>query len=1667
MNEILYNLPYINGQYYFADNGNYSELVYELHNPLFSKKDKNSSLIKNIVPSDSFIMNIFSFDFYKDFNEEFKEYKYIFSLSKNAASTYIYKKYNIRVNLNDFFDNREQLEKNNYYFFGGYRGHCVLVYKYNNFIIIGNVGGGIDTTNIIKIDNKNLVRAVYYYEFKIEHIYFLYTYRHVMFEEHYKNYLSKMEKDEIKFNKSFNEKDLQILNYKLKLEPNFFYLQLQDEGTCTWHSTLLLDIFENYYLSDNSINLVEHYEKKKKNTLEWLNEDKFKKFSIDNINLLLIKYLGLGWEKDLLKENLLDYFKKGREYEYDEIKSLESKKFKFNNLFMNEKIIYRVNKKDVMDTIYKYINNSKDINVDIDHIILIHNIKKILEEFDNCEDKNDYKFINFTYQERLYDTNLILYIYVYQIFKMFDKENILVKEFNKFYEKKENINKLNTFLKRCYPNIEIDKQNINIVYSVLKISFYFFQFEIDDNGNITSSYSNIYLFIKNNKLYDILIQNYNEYYQNELDNYKGNNVDNINYIQGFIYKNGSFGFINKIKEYHLMHENEEWYKNHEYYTKNKEEKNRIIEEFNSNLKINPVLYYNNKDNLLCFFISLVYRINYKIILKFSFGENSSINILSKRHNRGYRNQYSLIKEKNILNIYHTKDINPYIYIYEDMDKYNEIFYIEPLNYYNETIVYNYPFHIKIKKIRERSIVHRQKLDDYINYTTLGDNYMNNNLYNENIYDIITKKEIIPSIRNKYNEYMLYHNENNFKSFVNHKLLSYTNFFIDFNNIDKTHNFNIDLLYKDDELLNLLKIDTDFKKLLGNGMWYKNDNCILINLVNKLFKLRFKRNKELESFLFGETDYFKMVKYNYYYNSSNPLFNDNSDELIDNVKKYLKIKDLEVKYNKFYINNKHVSIEQISHKLFFIDSEYYVFIDKKIYGYIVDFNDFYNIIKYEKMRYFMLSIYNKNKDIFFIKNKDIYYYIYENILIKYDVTNNDIYINDNKIDYKSNNIISKIIECYNNIFLCYNNKLLLLPNLLDDNIKYPIFKDKYIYIGDCILLNLDDTLSIITNNVTYKELKIFLHFGSIYNDHFLVKLIFNKIKYYKDFYKDFKMYYSSDYKIGSIYVRSIYEYMNKLLYRGGGKLDYVNIEHNYSNLIIPKIYNKINFETIKLEKKYKYKNLRKFVKKISKILKKIDTTIDDKKITKGNNIIKRKFNENNINDNDVIEYIQRTYFYKFSNEHCIKFKEFFKDWNKKSDEKYTEYKDKIIFHNYFEVLYNKSYVNIIYDNIDDYIQYIEWRQIKLFFKKCFNYIKTCEDFTKLKICLDDLIKYYFEINIKDKSFVDILFELYFEGVIFQKQKNFIEEYYKNVKESDNKNKIYQLLPGWGKTKMLTPYLILDILIGKRKIFKNEKKQIFVILPDHLVLQSFEAINNILYNYDINVKIIDFDKNFSNYMSYKKSLNRDDYIFSTSINDNVDVDVCIFSTNALQYYILIKNIEDIKKINLKNIYWIFDEVDFKTYSESEFNLSKEKILDPELKDNIINYIEYVFNNKDIENNKYIELLKKYNKDAEEYSINEKYGLGIKEDGEVLIVPYKSVNTPMIESSFSNIWFTINLNLFYYKNNSIHDNDLKIIIEDEMKKLTKYPTYILSRIPNLFTDLNINSQDTYFGDPSTLLE
>ena len=90
------------------------------------------------------------------------------------------------------------------------------------------------------------------------------------------------------------------------------------------------------------------------------------------------------------------------------------------------------------------------------------------------------------------------------------------------------------------------------------------------------------------------------------------------------------------------------------------------------------------------------------------------------------------------------------------------------------------------------------------------------------------------------------------------------------------------------------------------------------------------------------------------------------------------------------------------------------------------------------------------------------------------------------------------------------------------------------------IDFNETFTTITNvnEINYEQIKYCLQFASFFNDHYLVKLFFDVIKNYSEFYqdKDFRMKYEKDFKLGSVFVNSFYEILgsNNTLHGGGGK-----------------------------------------------------------------------------------------------------------------------------------------------------------------------------------------------------------------------------------------------------------------------------------------------------------------------------------------------------------------------------------------------------------------------------------------------------------------------------------------------------------------------------------------------------
>ena len=1000
---------------------------------------------------------------------------------------------------------------------------------------------------------------------------------------------------------------------------------------------------------------------------------------------------------------------------------------------------------------------------------------------------------------------------------------------------------------------------------------------------------------------------------------------------------------------------------------------------------------------------------------------------------------------------------------------------------------------EIEKIKKStSIIIKNHIYENIpfNYFVLKED---SHIYNNYIYHILHNYDNLT--------------ENFFRQNIdNISLLSYSNYFVDTNNVNDSYNFNLE--YSKDNFMDYIKLDTNY---LENQY-----NAVLINLINKytnssLITNRLKFTPFVYHMVINKTSYYP----NYYKKKIS----------IHNYFKKMKIKGFEVVNTTIKYNGSDVQVENLYNYKFFkiqkSNETIFLLKDTKFKGEIILVENFlknFNIsnLKLKKKVLHCINILNYKKTpgvtsyknrikprhnikIYFIQDNNTYYFNYDEVLFK--IQDNNLYINNNLIT--TNSIFEKHIYCYQNIFIS-GNKLIILNNL-GKKTEYPIWLGKKMKPDSFYLeIEFNETFTTITNinEINYDQIKYCLQMASFFNDHYLVKLFFDVIKNYSEFYKDFEMKQEKDFKLGSVFVNSFYEILgsNNTLHGGGGKEE-EKLKGNFfikKNILSEldtkeKIILKINpsIKEVKLEL-INYKILKKF----------IDLLKEGLKIEKVMSIDELKKRDIPEEDEKLINiYIQNSYKFEFNIEKCKKIHsdgKFFSnidEFKKKTEDKLSELKMKIFMNHYTGILQNLHYVNIINSNITDYIDYIQYRQINLFFKKCKQIYNDCTKIEDIKKCINEVLKYFLEVETKNKNITDILFEYHFGGVIYKKQKRFINNFYKKVTTSICKNNIYQLLPGWGKTKVLTPYLILDLLINPErkhvfdrkeidgKVIRKNKNKVFVILPEHLVTQSFEAIYNLLYQYGINTKIVDFDENFINYSFYNEN-DKYKYFFAKDVKQlvNNNIDVCIISTYSLQYLLLISDLKSIKAVNNDNIFWIYDEVDFKQYKESEFNIARTKIEDKKLQETVLHYFfnelfedtnthyldsdsktrdsdsktrdsdsktrgsDSKTRDSDSKTSTYIKFLVKYRESSLKLPLGEKYGIGVR-DNIPLVVPYSSVNTPLINSSFSNIFFNINLNINYYKINNIHDLDLIRMIEDEITKINSYPDFIKNEIPNIF--------------------
>lgn len=321
-----------------------------------------------------------------------------------------------------------------------------------------------------------------------------------------------------------------------------------------------------------------------------------------------------------------------------------------------------------------------------------------------------------------------------------------------------------------------------------------------------------------------------------------------------------------------------------------------------------------------------------------------------------------------------------------------------------------------------------------------------------------------------------------------------------------------------------------------------------------------------------------------------------------------------------------------------------------------------------------------------------------------------------------------------------------------------------------------------------------------------------------------------------------------------------------------------------------------------------------------------------------------------------------------------------------------------------------------------------------------------INIYDLSNArkidEVLFETHTGFLLRAKQIQLLNNIDRDIIDNIN-DKTYEILMGQGKTSTITPMLILkNIYSGKYNTFN-------VILPTHLVIQSFEIINNLSYILP-NTYVI----SWGNDMYYNYSENK----------------INILSCSEYKLYVLNKLISNYKYIVSNNVLHIFDEVDSLIDPlKSELNkpFGETKIHDNRdiLTNAIFDIIRILSGKKDIHNIEtdkikiklYDTIIYTFNTDDNEFAIfteaklnsvlillkkliySKDYGFGDFTNGGnigdiirnnkkyYIAVPYSAINQPLNDSQFSDFELSLLLTINSYMSSGLRENDILLLVNN----------------------------------------
>jgi hypothetical protein len=338
---------------------------------------------------------------------------------------------------------------------------------------------------------------------------------------------------------------------------------------------------------------------------------------------------------------------------------------------------------------------------------------------------------------------------------------------------------------------------------------------------------------------------------------------------------------------------------------------------------------------------------------------------------------------------------------------------------------------------------------------------------------------------------------------------------------------------------------------------------------------------------------------------------------------------------------------------------------------------------------------------------------------------------------------------------------------------------------------------------------------------------------------------------------------------------------------------------------------------------------------------------------------------------------------------------------------------------------------------------------------------------------------------------------NTKCHNNGYSVYQLLMGRGKTSVITPLILFNY------VFNNNFKNIILLLPESLVLQTLNYINtNYSFILDLNINDINSIKRFDSNQTFNSNQTKNEKLELIK-NDNILCRNIILVDDKTIKTIFLNNmiVKDINLLeNIKNSLIIVDEFD-SMYDpmKSNFNypltsttVDKEEIFEKNFYFFLIDFITFIIKNKKEKEDINLTLVEFYNSGHELYrdllinhaiklakilntiqscfnlKFNFNYGFPSDESHSdmYMAVPYNGVDNPVSGSKFSEIDINIILTILSYQYNIIYrkidvDNNIKTLITSTSEYLNVLNSTEINKMFNKeFTFYGINLYDSFWS-------